>query len=187
MIKRHIEQHIAVFQNLSRLESNIELAAVVISDSLRAGNKLWLCGNGGSASDSQHIAGELAGRFIKDRRPLSAIALSTDTSVLTCIGNDYGFSEIFSRQVEAHAIAGDVLLVFSTSGNSENVLRAAKTAREKGVKVVGLTGKEGGLLVGLTDLSVIVPSADTARIQEAHIFIGHVLCSMIEQALGLGD
>ena len=144
-----------------------------------------LCGNGGSAADSQHIAAELTGRFVKDRRPLAAVALSTDTSALTCIANDYSFDEVFSRQVLALGAPGDCLLTISTSGNSRNVIRAADAARSAGIKVIGLLGRDGGALRALCEVAIIVPSETTARIQEAHIFIGHTLCALVEEALGL--
>ncbi len=144
------------------------------------------CGNGGSAGDAQHLAAELVGRLVKDRRALPGLALSTDSSALTCIGNDFGFNEVFARQVEGLGRAGDVLIAISTSGNSPNVLRAVEVARPAGVFVVGLLGRDGGKLGPLVDLPIIVPSDETARIQEAHIFIGHVLCAGIEKALGVG-
>jgi D-sedoheptulose 7-phosphate isomerase len=144
-----------------------------------------LCGNGGSAADSQHLAAEFVGRFIKDRRPLAAIALSTDSSALTCIGNDYGFDDVFYRQVVGLGLAGDCLIAISTSGNSPNVIKAAQAARSADIRTIGLLGRDGGALAALCDLPIIVPSPTTARIQEAHIFIGHTLCSLIEQQLNL--
>ena len=145
-----------------------------------------LCGNGGSAADSQHFAAELTGRFVKDRRPLAALALSTDTSALTCIANDYSFDDVFSRQVMGLGRSGDCLLAISTSGNSRNVLRAAEVARATGIGVIGLLGRDGGALRPLCDVAIVVPSATTARIQEAHAFIGHSLCALVEEGLGLG-
>jgi D-sedoheptulose 7-phosphate isomerase len=155
-----------------------------MSEALRSGGKLMFCGNGGSAADSQHLAAELTGRFVNDRRPLAAIALSTDGSALTCIANDYAFEQVFERQVRGLGRAGDVLVAISTSGNSANVLRAAQAARELGLSVVGLLGRDGGQLKPLCDVAVVVPSDTTARIQEAHIFIGHALCALVEQTLG---
>ena len=143
------------------------------------------CGNGGSAADSQHLASELTGRFIKDRRPLAAMALSTDSSALTCIGNDYAFDEVFARQVAALGRSGDVLVAISTSGNSRNVVRAGEEARSAGMQVIGLLGREGGVLKAMCDVPIVVPSQVTARIQEAHILIGHTLCGLIEESLGL--
>ncbi len=185
IIQRGLHEHLALFQSLSSLSPEIERAAGIISAALGNEHKLLLCGNGGSAADSQHIAAEMTGRFVKDRRPLAAIALSTDTSALTCIANDYSFDEVFSRQVMALGGRGDCLLAISTSGNSRNVMRAADAARSMGTHVIGLLGRDGGTLRGLCDLAIVVPSQTTARIQEAHIFIGHTLCGAVEEALGL--
>lgn len=180
-----LEEHLGVFRRLPELAPAIRQAAALLAGSLSQGGKIMLCGNGGSAADSQHLAAELTGRFLKDRRPLAAMALSTDTSALTCIGNDYSFDEVFSRQVTGLGRSGDCLLAISTSGNSRNVMRAAEAARGAGMRVIGLLGRDGGALRGLCDLAIIVPSPTTARIQEAHIFIGHTLCAMVEDALGL--
>lgn len=180
-----LDEHREVFERLAGLSSPIEAAAGLIQTTLSRGGKLLLCGNGGSAADSQHIAAELTGRFIKDRRPLAAVALATDTSALTCIANDYSFDEVFARQVLALGQRGDCLLGISTSGNSRNVIRAADVARSAGVHVIGLLGRDGGALRALCDVAIVVPSSTTARIQEAHIFIGHTLCALVEEALGL--
>jgi len=185
LLRSGLEEHMEVFRRLSPLASVIQQSGRVLAATLSAGGKLLLCGNGGSAADSQHIAAELSGRFLKDRRPLAAVALSTDTSALTCIANDYGFDEVFSRQVVALGRKGDCLLAISTSGNSRNVLRAAEVARAAGIQVIGLLGRDGGALLALCDTAIVVPSATTARIQEAHIFIGHTLCAMVEEAMGL--
>ena len=160
----------------------IERTGEIIRCALEAGRKLLLCGNGGSAADAQHIAAELVGRYEKRRRAWPAIALTTDTSALTALGNDFGYSEIFARQVEALARPGDVLVAISTSGDSPNVLRAVEAARAAGCRTIGLT-REGGRLASLCDTAIGVPSSRTARIQEAHIIIGHVWCDMIEQTL----
>ena len=144
-----------------------------------------LCGNGGSAADSQHLAAEFTGRFIKDRPPIAAVALSTDTSALTCIGNDYSFNDIFARQVQALGKAGDCLIAISTSGNSGNVLAAVAAAKSLGISTIGLLGRDGGKLKAQCDVSIVVPSQVTARIQEAHILIGHSLCGAVELKLGL--
>jgi D-sedoheptulose 7-phosphate isomerase len=181
-----LQEHLSLFKNLSGLAEPTERAAQTIADALLHDNKLLLCGNGGSAADSQHLAAEFTGRFIKDRKPLAAVALSTDSSALTCIANDYSFDEVFSRQVLAIGRPGDCLLAISTSGNSRNVIRAAEAARSIGIRTIGLLGRDGGVLRGICDLAVVVPSATTARIQEAHIFIGHALCAMVESRLGLG-
>ena len=144
-----------------------------------------LCGNGGSAADSQHLAAEFTGRFIKDRPPIAAIALSTDTSALTCIANDYSFEAIFARQVQAIGKPGDCLIAISTSGNSGNVLAAVAAAKALGITCIGLLGRDGGKLKAECDIAIVVPSQVTARIQEAHILIGHSLCGAVEQQLGL--
>ena len=178
-----LREHLDLFERLSALSASVEAAARFVCESFRGDRKLMLCGNGGSAADSQHIAAELVGRFIADRKPLAAVALSTDTSTITSVGNDYGFEEVFSRQVSGIGRAGDCLLAISTSGASRNVIRAAQAARAAGIRVIGLLGRDGGELAGLCDVAIVVPSSTTARIQEAHIFIGHTLCAMIEEAL----
>lgn len=185
IVQRGLEEHLGLFHSLTPLSAQIERAGDLIAATLRDGRKLMLCGNGGSAADSQHIAAEMAGRFVNDRRPLAAVALSTDTSTMTCIANDYTFDEVFSRQVMGLGVRGDCLLAISTSGNSRNVIRAAEAARPAGVHVIGLLGKGGGALLELCDVSIVIPSQTTARIQEAHIFVGHTLCALVEEALGL--
>jgi D-sedoheptulose 7-phosphate isomerase len=180
-----LQEHLALFHRLSELSESVNRAVEAISSALAAGHKVMLCGNGGSAADSQHIAAELVGRFVKDRKALAAVALTTDTSALTSIGNDYGFEDIFARQVGGLGRAGDCLVAISTSGNSRNLIRAAETARATGICTIGLLGRGGGELLKLCDLSIVVPSTTTARIQEAHIFIGHTLCAMVEQTLRL--
>ncbi|HEX7840170.1 MAG TPA: SIS domain-containing protein [Kofleriaceae bacterium] len=157
-------------------------AACVMRDAVLAGKKVLLCGNGGSAADAQHIAAELVGRFVIERRPLAAIALTTDTSALTAIANDYGYEHVFSRQVEALGAEGDVLVAITTSGTSKNVVAAAAVARARGMKVIGLTGAKGCAFVAACDAGVAVPSTVTARIQECHITIGHLLCEAIDEA-----
>lgn len=185
LLRSGLEEHREVFGRLVTLAPAIQEAAGLLVATLSQGGKLMLCGNGGSAADSQHIAAELTGRFLKDRPPLAAMALSTDTSALTCIANDYTFNEVFSRQVTGLGRKGDCLIAISTSGNSRNVLRAAEVARAAGIRVIGLLGRDGGALRALCDIAIVVPSTTTARIQEAHIFIGHTLCAMVEEALGL--
>jgi phosphoheptose isomerase len=160
----------------------IARAACVMRDAVLAGKKVLLCGNGGSAADAQHIAAELVGRFVIERRPLPAIALTTDTSALTAIANDYGYEHVFSRQVEALGAEGDVLVAITTSGTSKNVVAAAAAARARGMKVIGLTGARGCAFVAACDAGVAVPSTVTARIQECHITIGHLLCEAIDEA-----
>jgi D-sedoheptulose 7-phosphate isomerase len=157
----------------------------VCTASIRSGNKLVLFGNGGSAADCQHLATELAVRYITDRPPIAAIALTTDTSMLTAIGNDWSFDDLFSRQVEAIGNHGDVAIAISTSGKSENVLRGLAVAKEKGLVPTGLSGKGGGGMSNLCDPFLLVPSDITSRIQEMHITLGHMLCGALEQELGL--
>ncbi|WP_425529540.1 D-sedoheptulose-7-phosphate isomerase [Stenotrophomonas nitritireducens] len=162
------------------LRGLIVQAVQVCVASLRNGGKLLFAGNGGSAADAQHWAGELVSRFYYDRPGLPAIALTTDTSILTAIGNDYGYDYTFARQVEALGRAGDVVLLISTSGNSPNVIRAAEAAREQGMAVIGFTGQGGGKLGALCEICFRIPSGETPRIQEGHEFIGHMLCALIE-------
>lgn len=181
----NLQEHQLLFQNIGTLESVVNEASELIAKEFASGNKLMLCGNGGSAADSQHIAAEMTGRFIKDRKPLPAIALTTDTSALTCIANDYSFEDVFARQIGALGRSGDVLIAISTSGNSGNVIKAMHVAKEHGIKIIALSGRDGGQMKALADLSIIVPSQTTARIQEAHIFIGHMICGLVEIQLGL--
>jgi len=168
---------------IDSLIKEISNAAQRIILAIEENNKILIFGNGGSAADAQHFAAELIGRFKKNRNPLPAIALTTDTSILTSIGNDYGFSDIFSRQVEGLAKVKDVLIGISTSGNSINVLKAIKKGKEIGCFSIALLGKDGGIIKEVTDLAIIVPSYDTPRIQEAHITIIHIICDLIEHNL----
>ncbi|MBT5261226.1 MAG: D-sedoheptulose 7-phosphate isomerase [Nitrospina sp.] len=165
------------------LSEDILEAANRIKTCLQKGGKLILMGNGGSAGDSQHIAAELIGRFKKERRAMPAIALTVDSSSLTALGNDYGFETVFERQVEALAQANDAVVGISTSGNSENVVRALKKANALGAETIGLTGNNGGKIKEVANLSIVIPSNDTARIQEVHITIGHIICELIEEDL----
>jgi D-sedoheptulose 7-phosphate isomerase len=167
---------------------DVERAARILADCFRTGGKLLLFGNGGSAADAQHIAGEFINRFLpQDRRALPALALSTDGGVLTCIANDTGFENVFARQVEALGARGDVCLAITTSGNSPNVLAAIEQARAKEMKVIGLLGRDGGLCASLCDLALVVGSDDTQRIQETHNLIGHVICELVEMILFPAD
>lgn len=184
-LRSSLLEHLELFRALTALEADLERAAQRIVSTLVGGGKLMLCGNGGSAADSQHIAAELTGRLVKDRRPLAALALTTDTSGLTCIANDYSFDEVFSRQLIALGRPGDCLLAISTSGNSRNVLLAVDAASRLGVHTIGFLGRTGGALRNRCEFVLVVPSAVTARIQEAHIFLGHTLCAMIEERMGL--
>lgn len=181
---KNVSDQIAVLQSLHVVSEQVAEAGRMAFQALQAGGKIMFCGNGGSAADSQHLAAELTGRFIKDRRPLAGVALSTDTSALTCIGNDYSFDEVFARQVKGLGRAGDLLIGLSTSGNSRNVIRAVEEARAAGVKVVGFLGRDGGKLREMCDVAIVVPSSVTARIQESHILIGHTLCGLIEEQMG---
>lgn len=160
----------------------IATAAELLRDAVLSGKKVLLCGNGGSAADAQHIAAELVGRFVVERRPLAAIALTTDTSALTAIANDYGYEHVFARQVEALGAEGDVLVAITTSGTSKNVVAAVEVARRRGMKVLALTGAKGAAFVAGCDAGVAVPSTVTARIQECHILIGHLLCEVVDEA-----
>lgn len=181
---RNLDEHRELFQRLDSLNALVAEAGDRIAQSLRQGGKVMFCGNGGSAADSQHLAAEFTGRFIKDRRALAGLALSTDSSALTCIGNDYGFDDVFARQVDGLGRPEDCLVGISTSGNSTNVIRAFEVAREAGIFTIGLLGRDGGKLAALSDHAIVVPSDVTARIQEAHILIGHTLCGAVEIELG---
>jgi len=182
---QNVAEQVSVLQSLHLISDAVDQAGSLAASAIQSGGKLMFCGNGGSAADSQHLAAELTGRFIKDRRALAAIALTTDSSALTCIGNDYAYDEVFARQVQGLGRAGDVLVAISTSGHSRNVIRAVEEAKVLGVKVIGFLGRDGGALRDMCDVPVVVPSQVTARIQESHILIGHTLCGLIEQKLGL--
>jgi phosphoheptose isomerase len=175
-----LDAHRAAIDSLDAAQ--IEACGAIILDTLKAGHKILLCGNGGSASDAQHIATEITCRFETNRRGLPAIALTTDTSALTAIGNDFGFERIFSRQVEALAQPGDCLIGITTSGSSPNVVAAVHAAKAMGVTTLGLVGRDGGALKTLCDHTLVVAAQDTARIQECHILIGHIWCAMVDAA-----
>lgn len=181
-IQQSLRAHAETIARLDALIPDIVRLSKLVQESLTRGGKILLMGNGGSAADSQHIAAELVGRFQKERRGLAAIALTTDTSILTSVGNDYGYDHVFSRQVEALCRPEDLLIGISTSGNSANVLRAIEAGRVIGATTVALTGEGGGKLGALCDLTLAVPSQVTARVQEAHILIGHILCELIDNA-----
>ena len=178
-----IEAATRTLRALSSLEPQIAEAAGVIDRSLRAGNKLLVCGNGGSAADASHFATELVVRFAKERRALPAICLTSDSGILTAAGNDYGFDEIFARQVAAFGVAGDVLICLTTSGKSNNVTRALEEAKARQMKTIAFLGRDGGSTVGIADLDLLVKSDSTARVQEAHQLLLHVLCEIIESRL----
>lgn len=167
----------------ARLNASLEAAAEACIASLKSGRKILLAGNGGSAADAQHIAGEFVSRFAFDRPGLPAIALTTDSSILTAIGNDYGYEKLFARQVQAHGNKGDVFIGYSTSGKSSNVLRAFEEARTRGLVCIGLTGNRGGPMRDLCDHLLEVPSGDTPKIQEGHLVLGHILCGLVENAM----
>lgn len=184
LVKAALDAHAATLQRTAaQLPQGIAQAAQMLVDTLRGGHKVLLCGNGGSAADAQHIAAELTGRFVKERAALPAIALTTDTSALTAIGNDYGYQRVFARQVEALARPGDLLIGISTSGNSPNVLEALQAARNLGCRTLALTGRNGGQATQAADLNLVVPAEATARIQEMHILIGHILCQAVDEMM----
>tara|TARA_B110000503_G_scaffold34861_2_gene56909 strand:- start:34028 stop:34627 length:600 start_codon:yes stop_codon:yes gene_type:complete len=183
---KEFQASVAVKQRIlddTRFMQQITDMGHLLIDRYEAGNKLLIAGNGGSAADAQHIAAEFVSRFNYDRPGLPALALTTDSSILTAVGNDYGYEQLFRRQIEANGQTGDVFLGISTSGNSPNILMALEAARLKGITTIGLTGESGGKMRELCDHCLCVPSDDTPRIQEAHIVIGHTLCAMVELAL----
>ena len=183
-IESSLNESIAIKTELlsSSVESVIQIANILV-EAFKTGHSLYLMGNGGSAADAQHISGELVGRFKKNRKPLPALALTTDTSVLTAIANDFGYDQCFERQVDAFVQDSDVVIGLSTSGNSSSIINAVLVAKEKGAKTIAFTGKGGGMLKDHVDVCLEIPSTDTARIQECHITIGHILCSIIEKEL----
>ena len=181
MVSEELNDHqLLIGRVIEMLLLPIENGCAMITETVLNGKKLLIAGNGGSAADAQHIAAEFTGRFVKERKPLAAIALSTDTSALTAISNDYGFDQVFSRQLEALAQPGDLFLAISTSGNSGNVIKALGSAKKIGCKTLGLSGRDGGKMNALCDLNIVVPSEITARIQEIHILIGHVFCKAVD-------
>ncbi|OGS11885.1 MAG: phosphoheptose isomerase [Elusimicrobia bacterium RIFOXYA2_FULL_58_8] len=182
-----MRQHLQAATALEADTSAIKAIAAALSAVALGNGKILICGNGGSAADSQHIAGEFVGRFKKERRAIAAVALSTDTSILTCIGNDYGFDSVFARQVEALGRRGDALLAISTSGSSPNVLSAVKKARELGLLTIGFSGKNGGAILPYCDLSFLAPAEDTARVQEMHILAAHIICELVEDFVTAGE
>jgi D-sedoheptulose 7-phosphate isomerase len=183
IFERAISDHIEVIQTILSQQKILERIAEEMTRAVFAGNKVLWCGNGGSAADSQHMAAELMGRFRRERRGLASIALTTDTSILTAIGNDYGFERVFARQVEALCVKGDVVVGISTSGNSKNVCAALETAQQLGAFTVALTGAGGGAMASIADITLRIQSKETARIQEGHILCGHMLCDWVELAV----
>ncbi len=186
MIERIIKQHLECIEALAKAPevlSNIQKAAELMTRCLKDDGKILLCGNGGSASDAQHIAAELSGRFLKDRKALFAEALTANTSYLTAVANDYSYDHIYARALEAKGRDSDVLIAISTSGNSPNVVNACEYAKNHGINVIGFSGIQKGIMNDFADIMIQVPSDHTPRIQEAHILIGHILCEYVEQAL----
>ncbi|RDU67469.1 D-sedoheptulose 7-phosphate isomerase [Helicobacter didelphidarum] len=182
LVKKEMQTHVEVAQkSLDELSSTLHDVAKAIIKTLKNGKKLLICGNGGSAADSQHFAAELTGRYKRERKGIKAIALSTDTSALTAIANDYGYEYVFSRQAEALLDEGDILFGISTSGNSKNVINAFETANRIGCLTISLTGRDGGKMKSVSDYNIIIPSNDTPRIQEMHILCIHILCEIIER------
>lgn len=183
MVIEELYEHRNLIQKvIENLSGDIETACRVMVSALKDGKKVLIAGNGGSAADAQHIAAELSGRFVKERKALPGIALTVDTSALTAIANDYGYHHVFSRQVEALAQPGDLFIGISTSGNSQGILNAFETATKIGCKTLGLSGRDGGKMNGICDLNIVVPSDVTARIQEMHILIGHIMCKAVDDA-----
>lgn len=186
LIKKQVEDSLKVKNSILQNEEILQLVLTISKktiDAYKSGNKTILAGNGGSAADAQHFAGEFVSRFYFDRPGLPSIALSTDTSVITAVGNDYGYEKVFSRQIQANGNSGDIFIAISTSGNSENILEALKESKKRGIITVGLTGEDGGKMKELCDYCVCVPSKETPRIQEAHILIEHIICSLVEEEI----
>jgi D-sedoheptulose 7-phosphate isomerase len=182
LVNASLQAHREVAARLqAELAPAIAQSAALVVDTLRAGHQIFFFGNGGSAADAQHLAAELTGRFVRERRALPALALTTDTSALTAIGNDYGFDQVFARQVDALARPGDLLVGISTSGNSPNVLLALELGRARGCRTLALTGRDGGRAAALAEVCLVVPSDVTARIQEMHILVGHLWCEAVDE------
>jgi D-sedoheptulose 7-phosphate isomerase len=182
-LTRAIKESVQTLQSLKNLEPEVSRAADLIGQCFRTGNKLLVCGNGGSAADASHFATELVVRFTKDRRALPAICLASDSGIVSAAGNDYGFDEIFARQVAAFGVPGDVLICLTTSGKSKNVVRALQEAKARKVKTIAFLGRDGGSTMGMADIDLLVKADSTARIQEAHQLVIHVLCEIIEAQL----
>jgi len=183
IIHNELNEHLKITNDtINGVSDLVEKAAITCIHSLKKGNKILLCGNGGSAADAQHIAAEIVGRYKTERKALSAIALTTDSSILTAVGNDFGFQYLFERQVEALAKHGDILIGISTGGSSKNVINALHSAKKIGCKLIGLSGKDGGDFNSICDVNIVIPSSNTPRIQEMHILVGHIICQLIDEA-----
>jgi D-sedoheptulose 7-phosphate isomerase len=183
MFNKNLQEHLSCFNDLAELSEPVEQVAERLTACIRRGGKIMICGNGGSAADSQHFSTEIVGRFLRDRRAMPAIALTTDTSILTAIGNDFGFTEVYSRQIEALGRSDDSLIALSTSGSSVNIIQAVTTAKNNHITTIGLTGADGGKLSNMVDIAIKVPARNTPRIQEVHIFILHYWAECIEAIL----
>jgi len=181
-VKKSYETKQAIYKDKELMEL-IQEVSKVVTEAYKKGNKTLIAGNGGSAADAQHIAGEFVSKFYFDRPGLASIALTTDTSILTAIGNDYGYEKLFSRQVQANGVKGDVFIGISTSGNSKNIVKALEECKAKDIVTVGLTGQNGGTMKELCDYCICVPSNETPRIQESHILIGHIICAVVEEEI----
>lgn len=182
MVLSELNDHLGTLQSLiSGSVEDIEYGCKLITESISNGNFVYLAGNGGSAADAQHIAAELTGRFVKERKPLPGLALTTDTSALTAIANDYGYDHVFARQLQAFAKPGDLFIAISTSGNSTCILNALEVAKNAGCKTIGLSGRGGGKMNQMCDINIVVPSEITARVQEMHILIGHIFCKAVDE------
>jgi D-sedoheptulose 7-phosphate isomerase len=188
IVRRHLRELTELAENVADvLGPDVEALALKVSEVLNMGGKLFFCGNGGSAADAQHLAAEYLIRFQKDRRPLPALALTTDTSVLTAGANDFGFETVFSRQLEALGARGDLLFLHSTSGESENLIRAVEVARPMGIQTVAFLAKGGGRLASLVDWAIVIPTRSTARAQEMHLTLGHIICELVENRVAGGN
>ena len=183
VFKRILDEHSELVFRIEALAPVIDSAGQAIIGCLQQGGSVFFCGNGGSAADCQHLAAEFTGRFVRERGPLAGVALTTDSSALTAIGNDYGFEEIFARQIAGLGKPGDCLVAISTSGNSKNVIRSVEAAKTVGVATIGLLGRDGGALKEICDIAVVVPCETTARIQEMHILIGHSWCEAVDETI----
>ncbi len=183
--ENYIENILLTQKTLEKCEDKIKASSKIIADAFLKGNTIFWCGNGGSASDSNHLSTEFVGRFDKDRKSLRSISLSADSTLITCIGNDFGFENIYSRQLDGIGKKGDILVAISTSGKSKNIINSLITAKKKNIKTIAFLGKDGGKALDLAELPILISSNNTARIQEQHILIGHIICTLVEHELDL--